>query len=629
MTAMGCRCADPGCFVGDKMIAYYEARAKGGAGLIFTEITRVNDEHGVGETDQLSVTKDEFIPGIKRLTDAVHSHGSKLFIQLHHPGRQTYSFFIGGKEVVAPSAIPCNVCQQETRALSNAEVKSLVQDFINGAVRAKKGGADGVELHGAHGYLVCQFLSPRTNKRTDEYGGNFENRCRFMVEIIKGIKAACGADYPVTVRLSVTECYEFLGIKDGITIEDGVEIAKTAEKVGADAISVSSGTYETMNAIVEPISFPQGWRNEYIKAVKKAVKVPVIAVGVFREPEYAEKLIEDGVLDFIGMGRTWLADSDWGIKALSGHPEDIRKCTSCLYCFEKVMTGNDIACSVNADLAREYEVKELKKDGAGRHVAVVGSGPAGLEAARILSLRGFAVTLYEKAGRLGGQVYLSSLPPQKERMGWLVDYEEVQLKKQGVEIHLNTSATAEILKELNPYAVVVATGSLPIMPTSIKGIDGKNVYQTFEVLSGDREIKGDKVVVVGSGLTGLETAEYLAERGKKVSVFEMQDRIGPDAYLQVLGTVTANLLAHAVGMCPSHKLVSIETDKAVFEKCEGGVVEIPCDAVVMSLGVRPNNTLEKDALAFCGKVFSIGDARTVARIAQAVSAGNDIGRSLE
>ena len=314
------------------------------------------------------------------------------------------------------------------------KVKSLVQDFINGAVRAKKGGADGVEVHSAHGYLICQFLSQHTNKRTDEYGGSLENRCRFMVEIIKGIKAVCGNDYPVTVRLSVSECYEFLGLRDGITPEEGVEIAKIAEDAGADAISVSTGTYETMNAIVEPITFSQGWRNEYIKAVKTAVKVPVIGVGMFREPEYADKLVGNGVLDFIGMGRTWLADPDWGAKALSGHPEDIRKCTCCLYCFENVMTGKDIVCSINPDLAMEYKAKEPVNDGSGHLVVVVGGGPAGLEAARVLSLRGYAVTLFEKAAKLGGQVYLSSLPPRKERMRWLIDYEEIQIKKQGVDI---------------------------------------------------------------------------------------------------------------------------------------------------------------------------------------------------
>ncbi|MHB8064042.1 MAG: oxidoreductase [Ruminiclostridium sp.] len=628
MAAMGCFLAEEDGSAGDKMIAFYESRAKGGAGLIITEITRVNDETGVGEGRQLSVTKDSTIPSIQRLADAVHKHGSKIFIQLHHPGREIFSSLIGGKPVVAPSAIPCGFCQQETRALEFEEVKSLIQDFINGAVRAKKGGVDGVELHGAHGYIFTQFLSPRTNKRNDEYGGSFENRCRFLVEIITGIKKACGKDFPISVRLDVTECYDLIGIDDGIKLEEGIAAAKVAEAAGADAINVSVGNYETINTFIEPVSYEQGWRNGYIKAVKKEISVPVIAVSLIRDPIFAEQMLKDRILDFIAMARPWLADPEWGVKALSDHPEDVRKCICCLYCFE---TGylSEPECSINPELFHELNLTPSKNNGAGRRVAVVGSGPAGLEASRILSKRGFAVTLFEANDQPGGQVYLSSLPPHKQKMYWFVEYEMEQLKKQGADVRLNTPGTAEAIKALNPYAVILATGSLPVMPASIEGIKGGNVYQPFEILSGEKEIAGEKVVIVGSGLTGLETAEYLAAKGKKVSVFEMQDKIGSGAYHQVLKDMNAALKKYDVDMHPSHRLVSIQSDAAVFETGDGKTVSTPCDAVVMSLGVRSNNPLEKEVSAFCDKVFVIGDANKTARIAHAVKAGYGIGCSLE
>ncbi|MGB7473957.1 FAD-dependent oxidoreductase [Trichococcus sp.] len=633
MTAMGIGYADHEGNATDEIIQFYAERAKGGAGLVFTEITRVNEDNGVGEYDQLSLASDKTIPSFQKLANEIHKYDSKLFIQLHHPGRETYSALIGNKPVVSASAIPCGVCQQETRALETEEVEGLVGDFIDAAVRAKKSGADGIELHAAHGYLIAQFLSSHTNKRTDKYGGSFENRTRFLIEIIKGIKETCGMDYPISVRISVNEFYEVIGVKDGIVPEEGVRIAVAAEKAGADLINVSAGTYETGNVTVEPTSFAQGWRMELAKLVKENVSVPVVATSVIREPEFAEQMLSDGYIDFVGMGRPWLADSQWGEKAINGDCRDIRKCTSCMYCFEIAGTqlisgGEGTTCAINPRLGKELAYPEPVKDGDGRKVVVVGAGPGGLEAARVLAERDFKVTMIEKSDRLGGQMYLSSVPPNKEKMGYFIDYCKKQLEDYQVNIIFNTEATVDMIKEVNPYAVIIATGSAPVKPGSIKGISKDNVFTPDDILSGKVEMINRNISVIGSGLTGLETAEYLAEAGNTVTVFEMMDKIGLDAFPLVLMDVTGSLANAGVRMIPGHKLIEIKDDGVLLEDRAGVIVEHPCDSVILSLGIKPVNSL-KEELENLSNVYTIGDADKLGRIAQAVQSGFETAYNLK
>ena len=431
MTAMGVGLANVDGTASAEIIRFYEERAIGGAGLIISEITRINDEHGVGELRQLSVTKDEHIAALRELAKKIQQHNTKLFLQLHHPGRQTFSKLIGDKPVVAPSAIPCKFCRQETRELTTAEVQSLVQDFINGAKRAQAAGVDGIELHGAHGYLINQFLSPYTNKRTDLYGGSFENRLRFIAEIISGIRKECGA-FPISVRISVDEMLGAAGINEkGIELAEGIRIAQALEKMGVDAINASCGIYETGNAVVEPASYPQGWRTYLIKAVKDAVRIPVIAVNVIRKAEFAEELLARGISDFVGIGRGLLADPNWVKKIAEGREQEIRHCISCLYCFEALSKSADIKCALNPRMARELQYPECRQNGEGRTVAIVGAGPAGLESARILAMRGFKPVIFEKAAQVGGQLQLACIPPGKEKISWLIAGMKNELDKLG------------------------------------------------------------------------------------------------------------------------------------------------------------------------------------------------------
>lgn len=628
MTSMGIGYADHAGNATDEIIQFYAERAKGGAGLIFTEITRVNEDTGIGEYDQLSLANDATIPSFKKLSDEIHKYGTKLFIQLHHPGRETYSVLIGNQAVVSASPIPCGICQQQTRALETKEVENLVLDFVNAAVRAKKAGADGVELHAAHGYLIAQFLSSHTNKRTDKYGGSFENRTRFLIEIIRGIKKNCGMEYPVSVRISVNEFYELIGVKDGIVPDEGVMIAIVAEKAGADIIDVSAGTYETGNVTVEPTSFAQGWRMDLAKLVKEHVTVPVVSTTVIREPEFAEQMLKDGYIDFVGMGRSWLADSHWGEKAINGEDRNIRKCTSCMYCFEiagsqLISGGSGTTCAINPRLGKELEYPKLLRNGGGKKVVIVGAGPSGMEAAVILAKRDFKVILFEKANRLGGQMYLSSVPPHKEKMGYFIDYCEKQLKDYKVEMIFNTEATVDIIKKINPYAVIVATGSIPVKPSSIKGVGNDNVFTPDQILYGKIKMKNKKISVIGSGLTGLETAEYLVEEGNEVLIFEMMDKIGVGAFPPVLMDIKGSLTKFGVKMMPGHKLIEIKDEGILLKNTAGEIIEQSCDAVILSLGIKSVNVLSKE-LKGLYNVYTIGDADKLGRIAQGVHDGFEV-----
>ncbi|MFP3154539.1 acetoacetate decarboxylase family protein [Lachnospiraceae bacterium ZAX-1] len=607
------------------MIAYYEARAKGGAGIIIPEITRINDLQGAGLMRQLSVTKDRHIEPLSQLARAVQKHGSKLIIQLHHPGRETQSELMGGLPVVAPSAIKCKVSQQETRALEHAEIKQLVQQFIDGAIRVKKAGGDGVELHAAHGYLINQFLSPYTNKREDEYGGSFENRMRFITEIIQGIRKACG-DFPVGVRLSVDEFLVATGVtEDYIHIKDGVKIAVALEALGIDFIDVSCGIYETATTVIEPISYPQGWRHDMIKAVKDQVKIPVIGVSVIREPAFADQFIKDGIVDFVSLGRGFLADEDWGEKALSGRECEIRKCISCLRCFESLSeynaAGVPAECAINPRTARERHYGDLSYDVTEKKAVVVGGGPAGLAAAETLALRKVDVTLIEKNEKLGGSINLAAQPPHKATISWLIDYYANQMEKLGVDVKLNTEATPELIASLKADAAIIATGGEAIVPASIPGIHGENVCTVNDVLSKTTEIKDKDVILVGAGMTGIETAEYLAALGNRVTIVEMLGAVAPDGYKTNVIDVKGRLDKYGVTWMLNHTLKEIKLDGVVVETTDSKEQKtIAAQAVVLSLGLKPKSGLAK-AIGDTLEVHVIGDASVVGRVGPAVRAG--------
>ena len=624
MTAMGVGVGDPSGNATDEFIRFYTERAKGGAGLIITEVVRVNEKHGRCEYDQLALSSDETIPSFRKLAESVHQYGTKIFAQLHHPGRESYLALHDGLDaLVSSSPIPSIVDPQPTRALETEEVEALVKDFAAGAVRAQKAGMDGVELHAGHGYLIQQFLNANDNHRDDKYGGSLENRQRFLMEIIAAVREACGDDFPISVRLSSSEFLEPMGIRSGITVAESALTAKACEAAGVNLINVSAGTYFTGSTIVEPTSFEQGWKIPFAAEIKKHVSIPVAATGVIREPEFADKILADGLIDFVAMGRSWLADPEWAVKALSGRCEDIRKCTGCMYCFETagetlVTGGSHAFCAINPYMGQETLYDEPAKDGNHRKAVVVGGGPGGMEAALILAQREFDVTLFEKGERLGGQMYLASLPPHRGKMGYFAQYCGKQFEKLGVDVRLNTEATAEEIRALNPYAVILASGSAPILPRSIPGVDGENVYTPAQILDRKVSLTGKRVVVAGAGLTGMETAEFLAEDGNEVTIFDMLDACGAGAFQPLVLNDTGMLAQMGVRAMPGHKLAEIRKDAVVMEDHAGFQIEIPCDAVVMSLGVRSVNGL-KDELSDLQNVIVVGEAdKAGQRVPQAV-----------
>lgn len=645
----------------EKMMNYYEERAKGGTGLIITEITRINDVTGAGAFAQLSMSHDKNGEAFKEMVQRVHQHGAKIFVQLHHPGRQNLGLLIGtvpmsiamdkalpfyqkmlykvvpaGKVLLekhlVPRVVAPSVCERsyfadsKMKALSIKQIKKLEQDFIDGAVRVKNSGADGVELHASHGYLIQQFLSPNTNKRNDEYGGSLENRMRFLLNIIKGIREKCG-DFPLIVRLTVDECYSYIGKPEkGYNLAEGVEMAKRLEQAGIDAIDVSSAAYDTFNYWLEPTSFECGWRAYMAKAVKEAVSIPVIAANLIRSPEQAEKQIDEGIQDFVSLGRPHIADPHWAEKAQAEHPEDIKRCICCLYCIESMQNnayvGGHGKCSVNPKVGRDNI--EFNKNGDGRKIVIVGAGPAGLTAGEQLADRGFSVTIIEKEAKAGGQLILAATPPNKEKIAWCIEDLVTACNKKNVEFVYNTEATEELIKSYEPYAVIFATGADAVKPRAIKGSDKENVFTSTDILSNAVELKGKKVAIIGSGMTGLETAEKLAD-DNEVFLVEMADTVAPKTWMQHIDDATKRLNEKNAKFFTGQRLVEITDNSVIIENVKTSAKdEKKCDAVVFAVGVRSQNALYEKCLGKFDKMFNVGDSKQTGRIADATCGAFDI-----
>ncbi len=606
MTAMGVFIAAPGGGVNDDIIAYYEARAKGGVGLITTEVTRITDGPGGGEPCQLAARKPSDILELQRLVDTIHKYDTKLFVQLQHPGREASPFVIG-EQPVAPSAVANPMGGAMPRELTTAECEELVEKFINAAWIVQMSGADGVELHGAHGYLINEFLSPAMNLRTDKYGGSFENRMRFLAEIIAGIRKRCGKKFPASVRINAEEM-----IEGGIDLHEAVKIAVALEAVGADAINVSCYTI----GCIEPGTFPQGWKKYMATAIKKAVKIPVIAVCNIKEPAVAERLLEEGCCDFVGVSRGHLADPLWCKKAFSGREAEIRKCIGCLACFGEIVKLKRVKCAVNPVTGREREYAHPLKNGAGRTVAVIGAGPAGVEVALTLKERGFSPVLFDDGVRMGGTLNTADKGYGREKITRYVDSLIVQVEKAGVAVRLNEKATIESVKALNPCGVFVACGAEPLVPP-IPGIGGENVFTAEDVLLGRASPKG-KVAVIGSGMTGIETAEVLAGRGCHLTLVEMLPSVGPGMYETVVADVMGRIVLHDPKVLTGHRLERVTPEGVELTRLEDGEkVFVEADAVVLAMGVRPRKAVVDEFKAAFPNVRVVGDAAKGGRILEA------------
>lgn len=616
MPAMGCSFASETGIASDEMIRYYQDRAKGGCALIITEITRVDDETGIGTPCQLSVTKKENIPSLVRLAEAIHAYDSKIFVQLHHPGNQTPSRLLGGKAPVSASDVTCKIIGDKPRALTTEEVEALVQKFVTGAVYCQIAGIDGVEIHAAHGYLVNQFMSPHTNKRTDKYGGDFMGRMRFVTEIIKGIQMFCGPKYPISVRINGDDF-----IEDGIKLEEAVQMAVYLEKLGIQCLNVSCGTYESGYTIIEPQGMPEAWKQHLAKTIKAHVSIPVIAVNNIKHPAVAEQLLQADVCDFVGIARGQLADSEWANKAKAGKEELIRKCLSCMECFRVLNALRPLECTINPVLGRELHFNDdtMKKDGDGRKVVVIGGGPAGMQAAIVLAKRGFKPVIFEKDSKLGGAANLAAIPPHKELMGEFVDTMIEELKALKVEVRLNSPATVEEVAKLYPVGIFLATGGNPIIP-ALDGIE--NAVTSTDVLTKAVEYKDKNIIVVGGGVTGLETAETLCANNQ-VTIIEMAKDVGTTLYASAKALLVKRLTDQGTKILTETTLVSVQKDSITVKDAQGESKTIPCDAVVLAMGVRSDRSLREEFEQSFDRVILIGDSEKPGQIREALHTAYD------
>jgi len=621
MPAMLTCFANPAGSVTDRMIRYYHERAKGGAALITVEITNIEVPQGDHYLRQLSIGSDDFSAGLSSLADAIHSGGAKASIQICHLGRYAAPF-ITGTDALSPSPEPPSGYWPESREMEKEDIEEAVEKFASAAVRAKECGFDAVEIHGAHGYLICQFLSPLTNRREDDYGGDVYGRSRFMVEVIHAVREAVGKEFPLFVRLSLDEFAE-----GGITPYDGVISARLAEEAGASLIHVSAGSQKSRKQMATaPMSVKPGCLVHLASAVKERVGIPVIAVGRINSPEIAESIILEGKADIVAMGRALIADPYLPMKAESGNPQGIRPCIACNTCIDvSVMQGEPLRCAVNPAAGREEEFL-IKPCEDAMSVAVVGGGPAGMEAARVASLRGMNVTIFERGQKLGGQLLLASKPPFKRDIDRLTTYLAGEVEREKVSVELGKEVDSP--DDLRSFdRVIISTGASCEIP-EIKGIERKRHYSAIEIFSAEDLPEGEDVIVIGGETLGVELAAYLSERGKRVTVTRRGEKIGTKMTRSLRRVFLDFLREKGVLLRTGLSYVEINEEGLLIRDSSGKEELLKADYIVFAAGMKPEKglaeKLEKEGFSF----LQIGDCREPRNIGSAIEEGFKAGLSI-
>lgn len=615
MPPMGTNLGNDDGTVSPANVAYLKRRAKGRPGLIITEITAVHPS-GIVTPNQLGAYDDRFIPGLKLLADVVHQAGGKIAMQIHHAGRESVFLLSEGK-ALAPSAVPSIVYRRTPKEMTREDIQEIITAFGAAAARAREAGYDAVEIHAAHGYLLTQFLSALSNRRTDEYGGvTLKERARFVLEVIAEVRRRVGPDFPVSIRVSAEE-----HIRGGYTIEEMQDLAPDLVRAGADIIHASIGTHGSPGAITQATpEYAPGFNAPLARKIKEKVSVPVIAVGRFNHPEQAEAVLARGDADLIAFGRQFLADPDFLIKAKEGRSADIRRCIACNQgCIEREMLGEgNIRCSINPETGQEL-IYPQGPAAEPKSVWIVGGGPAGLTAAYEAARLGHRVTLFEQETELGGQIRFARIPPYKGVYGEWIEWQAEQVRKAKVEIRLQTPVTRALLETHRPQKVILATGGEKIIP-AVEGINLPHVTDAWQILSGAVAPK-DHILVVGGGLIGMETADFLTERKKEVTLVEMLERS------PVRKITSHGFMLHQRLQEKNCRLLFGTTLRAVRE----GSVEIerqgvrqslaPIDQVVLAVGLKPRNALQAVLTELNIPFTVVGDARQPRRIFEAVEEG--------
>lgn len=678
VSAMGINLAEPEGYVGQRIIDFHERQAKGGAGLIILGVTGVGWPHGGNLPKQVAISDDRFIPGLRQMTDAVHQHGAKIAAQLHHAGLVATEDSREGRPQWVPSypepptgnfanafldselaaMFDPKAPAPKLQVMTEQDIDQLVEQFSTAAVRAKKAGFDAIEIHGGHGYIISEFLSPRTNSRDDNYGGNLENRARLLIRIIRGIREAVGNDLALWCKLDSEE----FGLAEGISLEDAKATARMAENAGVDAITVSA-YHDTGQGSMHSESniphVPERMIGNAI-AIKQAVSVPVIASGRV-EPESGNRHIQQGHFDFMAMGRKMLADPDLPAKVSAGTPEQIRPCVYCYCCVSQIYIRSPIKCAVNPETGREQERALIATDSA-KHIVVIGGGPGGMEAAIRLDKRGFKVSLLEKSNRLGGTLQFAGIayPANEKLLYWL----RRQIKASGVAVHLNCEATPEQVRRLGADEVIVATGAKRDMP-DIPGNEQDFVFSGDEmrsmVMSDDhpelerktsaftrfmagmgsvsrlsqlgpvvRQITkawlplGQRITIIGAELVGLELAEFLAERGRQVTVIDDAKRAGKGLYLVRRMRLLEELEHLGVRILTKANDISIGDHLVSYTNYRGQQRSLASDHVIVAKGASGDERLA-DRFRDAGfTTHAIGDCTGVSYIEGAIEAAAEL-----
>ena len=640
-------------FVTDRLVHFYVERATGGVGLIIVGGCPVDEYAGAGF--MLSLSDDRFIPSLQRLTQAVHQEGVPIAAQLYHAGRYSHSALIG-RQAIAPSAVESRFTRETPREMTQADIERTVGNFAQAARRARGAGFDAVEISGSAGYLICQFLSPLTNRRQDGYGGDWENRMRFALEVVGAMRKAVGPDYPVIFRVAGNDF-----MAGGNTNQEARLLAQALEGAGVDAINVTGGWHETRVPQLT-MAVPRGAFSYLAQGVKQVVHIPVISSNRYSDPLLADKVLRQGSADLIALGRPLIADPEWPRKAREGHLDEIVPCIACNQgCFDHIFAAQPVGCLMNPRAGHEGEYRLDSSTGltAGpaakaKRVMVIGGGPAGMEAALTAAARGHQVTLYEKAEGLGGQLNWAAVPPGREEFETAIQSLAARMTRLGIEVKLGQEITLDLVRAASPDAVVVATGARPAVP-AIPGVESEHVVQAGEVLEGKVDV-GWKVVILGGGAVGCELALHLAQMGaldastlrflvlnkaeswetlealvthgiKEVTLVEALPKLGQDIGLTTRWTILQDLRRYGVKMLVNATAMEINSDGVVVT-VDGEEELIEGDTVVLALGSSTDTALYEQLKDQVGELYLIGDARSPRKAYEAIHKGFRVGMEL-
>jgi 2,4-dienoyl-CoA reductase-like NADH-dependent reductase (Old Yellow Enzyme family)/thioredoxin reductase len=674
MAAMGTNFASADGHCTERLIAYYEARAKGGAGLLILETSAALWPNGASMPNTIAFSDDIFLPGLRELTSRIHRHGAKIVAQLNHSGKMAQEDTAAGRPIPVPSPVAPSRSDMfkvltageighfikaagpdgkgpSYYEMTPAQIADTVAGFAAAASRAQRAGFDGIELHAGHGYLLANFLSPYTNKRSDQYGGSAENRARFLLEVIAAVRAVAGSDFPILVRLDAKE----FRMDGGITPDDCVQTARLCELAGADAVDVSAyGNVSHAIAFTEaPLVHEPGGFIAFAKKVKAAVGIPVIGVGRI-EPGVGEQRIAAGDFDFLALGRPLLADPELPNKLAAGQDKLIRPCIYCYICVSQIFINKPVCCAVNHSTGREHEGDIIASSASGKRILVIGGGPGGMEAARMLALKGHHVSLWEKDRDLGGTARIAALAYEPNER--LVHYLANAIRALPIDIQLGKTATADNIAAHTPDHIILATGAQRVAP-EIPGKQQRHVFdgdQLRGILFGNNREAISKlhplqrlvlragrlsqllrniglmrqlsklwmpiareVVIIGGGLVGLELAEYLVERHRKVTILEPGPHLGAELAIVRRARVLHELASHGTIIHKSVEQIAIGAQEVTFA-LDGSPMSLPCKQVIIAMGAQPDDHLKMQLAGSAAQVHRIGDCRTVGYIDGAI-----------